>query len=258
MAKRLGYLAGVAGLGAVLAGCLGPTALKPMMEDSEAYSARYFQPDQIPAGGKTVMARPGSEPLGFKRLVVKGTVVPERDKPEPNSNAVFERTLINDRNDGTVREIEMRTLNGLPLLVTHNLSYHGVSYLITQRGEANRSVAGPILTLRSASAWKSLAVMQENTAYDYETSYGTGDPLMPSSKFERHCKSGVFRNAGEFLAGTPGQVIELVCNDINASGVKTSEIRFAWLSQYNVAVITKMTTLGSIVDFKYDSLTARQ
>jgi hypothetical protein len=258
MTKRLGCLAGTVGLGALLSGCMGPMALKPMMEDSEAYSARYFQPDQVPASGRTVIAKPGSEPLGFKRLVAKGKVVPEHDKLEPNGIAVFENTLINDRNDGTVREIEQRTLNGLPLLVTHTLSYHGVSYLVVQRGLANRSTASPIQTLRSAQVWKSLADMQENTAYDFETSYGSGDPLMPSNKFERHCKSGTFRNAGELLAGTPGKVIELVCNDINASGVKTSEVRFAWLTQYNVALITKMTTLNSVLNFKYDSLTAQQ
>ncbi|HEY0295974.1 MAG TPA: hypothetical protein VGC69_11645 [Bordetella sp.] len=256
--RRMAGLAGAAGLGLALAGCVGPTALKPMLEDSEGYSARYFQLDRLSPGGKAVLAPPGSEPLGFRRLTAKGRVqVSGTGQPDTHRIAVFERTLINDRNDGTVREIELRTVDGLPLLVLYGLSYRGVAQLAVQQGQPARNLALPILALRSSSSWKSMAGLQENTAYDYVDSYGTGDPLMPSIKIERHCKSGTFYDAGKFLAGLPGQAIDLVCDDINSGGAKVSENRFVWLGQYGVVLPARLTTLNGITEMQYDSVTAQ-
>jgi hypothetical protein len=260
--KRYGRVAGVLGLALATAGCMGPTALKPMLEDSEAYSARYFSFDQVaPDIAKQAAASPGSEPLGFKRLTAKGRAEFKVDDDSKSAvsptRAEFEFVMVNDRDDGMMRRIDKRTRNGLPLMVEHSLTYHGLSSLIWQDGQASRGTALPMLSLRSITTWSRLATMKENANYDYAVSYGTGDALMPSYKSERRCKSGTFRDAGSFVPGTPGKVVDLVCDDINNSGVKSREIRFAWLSQYGVGLLTRVSTTNGTTDFKYDSLSAQ-
>lgn len=256
--KRLRYAAGagVAVLG--LAGCMGPTSLKPMLDDSEGYSVRYFSLNMLSPAARASLAAPGTEPLGFKRLTAKGEVlVSDTNAPASHRHIVFEHTLINDGNDGMVRAIERRSVDGLPLLIDYWSSYRGVAMLSVQRGLPARNLAAPIMSVRSVSTWKSMANMQEHTTYDYVANYGYGDPLRSSLKLERRCMSGTFHDAGKIAPGLTGQAIDLTCDDINGSGAKSAQSDFVWLRQYGVALVTKLTTLNGITSFKYDSVTAQ-
>lgn len=229
-------------LSGVLAGCAGPVQVKPMVADPEGYSATNFSSARVavPPG---VLASPGAERLGFKRLTVYGeSIVAGAEKKPDAVKVTYETTYINDGNNGAVRIIEQTFSNGLPSGMSFELNYHGVANMAIQVAALRNQTAHPIISLRSVKAWDSLADVRENSVYSFEGSSSIRDPLAQSFLRNRHCESQTFYDANRFIQGTPGRAIDLLCTDFNSNGVKQTELKFVWLTAYNLAISTRVTS----------------
>lgn len=233
-----------------LAGCVGPTQVKPMVEDPEGYSIKNFSSPYVlaPAG---VLASPGAEPLGFKRLTVYGDIIAASAEQKPGGvKTRYETTYVNDGNNGAVRVIEQTSSNGLPSVLSFGLTYHGVSRVAVQVAALRNQTARPIFYLRSVKTWDSLADMRENSTYVFEGTSGIRDPLTPSVRSNRRCESKTFYDANQFIKGTPGRAIDLHCTDFNDNGVKQAEVKFVWLTAYNVGFISRMMSTADTFEFR--------
>lgn len=235
---------------------MGPTALKPMLQDSEGYSARYFSLEMLSPAARAKLPAAGTDPLGFKRLEIKGSfkILGNAASNSPPRHYTVEETMINDHDNGVVRGIEHRSVDGLPLSVIYWSSYHHVAPLSWQSGLPSHAWTLPIASIRSVSTWDGMTTIQPNTTYDFVMNYAYPDPLSPSWKAERRCKSGSFYDASRFLAGLPGQAIDLACSNINSNGAKALQFELVWLTQYRVALLAKTTSVTGTTLYTYDSV----
>lgn len=251
---RAGFVAAPLALAAGLAGCAGPIAVKPMLEDAEAYSARYFSPAQLTPG---ILAQPGAEPLGFHRLVLKGEFTSTSAVDEKKvSRLEFESTLINAADTGGVREITRFSSNGIFSYTSFELRYHGLVSMAMQNASVGNTFTVPINYVLTTSRWDRLNTMAEHATMEYRGTRGIRDPLVGSTAFSMQCRSDVYYDAATVVSGAPGKAINVDCDTINRNGVKWGEFHYVWLDAYKTALPTGYKTSNATGRMVYRSLVA--
>lgn len=235
----------------LLTGCMGNMDVKPMTTDPAGYSARNFSRAALPSAAQALLPAPGAEPLPFKQLTAQGEISTSR---LPDLKLQYELILINDQNDGMLRGIAKSEGNGLLVSRSFNATYHGLVGLASQDADPALTMTNPAYYVHGAKAWQSLKTVEEGQVYPFETRSATRDPLHYGIVWQRTCTAGTAVAASTIAPGLTGKTIPVVCVDQNSNNVAGREVSYAWLSDYGVALQTRITRANGITQTRYTSV----
>lgn len=238
----------------LLTGCMGNMEVKPMTTDPAGYSAQNFSRAALPRAAQALLPAAGSEPLPFQQLIAQGEISASR---LPGLTLQYEQILINDQNDGMLRGIAKSEGNGLLVAQSFNATYHGLIGLASQDADPALTMTNPAYYLHGAKAWQSLKTVEEGQVYVFETRNATRDPLDYGAGWRRSCTAGSAVAASTVAPQLTGQSIPLVCVDQNSNNVTGREVGYAWLSDYGVALQTRVTRANGITQTRYTRVQVR-
>lgn len=249
---KLGTTAAMAAT--LLTGCLGPTSTQPMVSNPDAYSTAYFAREKLPEASRRLLPALNAEPLGFKRLVVKGRTIgadAEANKARP---ITFEQSYLNEGDSGAVRILARTDSNGIPVDYYFSSSYRGLVPAAWQRARTGEWFSYPILYSRGDQPFASLADIKEKTDYRFDYKAATPELFDLGVPRSLRCASGVFYDAATFRPGIPGRAIDLTCRHFDEKDVMVAETAHVFLTAFGLALDLSTKRAQASDRYEYDSV----
>lgn len=236
-----------------LTGCAGPTSVVPVknvMADPDAYQESKFSSAVLPERVRSAL--PLMTHSGWTKLDIKREVTITDNKVDPKVEKVETNTTYATLTNGLMSLRHEVSSNGIPFRINYSMSQDGLLTLRHQTIPLRGQASSPIYEIKSITSISPFIAPDSQWAVKYESSTATA--IQNFIMLEMKCDTGPRFPAGQLLSRLPGTAFELKCAESYQNSVR-SRMKFVYLEQYGIAVMTEnanleSTTVYKIVDVK--------
>ena len=237
----------------VLGGCATTTvSTKEIVVDSRQQLAENFTPAQLSPAMRALVERNQPHPDRFKNMQVRYRIESEEDGRKQEAKSVVEMVNLGK---GYVQTRTELLRNDVPYRINLGLTYGGLYKLRTQTVFVGLSHAQPISETKELKRFDmALTNPVKGAKYTIDSTTGSVMQIMNFLPEVFSCEVGESQAATTIHPDLAGDALALHCTLIGMNDVVVFRHRFAWLTEYGVALQQEVADARTKHTFKVESI----